>query len=136
MRSGLMIVAAIIVVSVAGSALAKDLCIQDQAAGHYVFQKVKAPKKAGKGTALHGYYKAFGSDDIYPMSGSAVVASDGTVWAAVTVYDVVNGAVHFVLGWTADATLAGTGNFDNNGDGLSDGAITFLPVDCRTVTLP
>lgn len=111
-----------------------DSCLEDNFGGSYVFQKVKALKKPGKGTPLHGWYHL--GKDILPIAGSAVVGSDGTMRAAVTIYEVGQGAVSIVMGWTGDATLAGTGDYDNNDSGSSSGSIVLTSVNCKTVTLP
>lgn len=70
-----------------------------------------------------------------PVEGSATVTPDGNVRYGVFVYTVMNGGNNFSIHITsADETMAGTGGWDNDGDMLQDGSMTFTAVECKTIT--
>ena len=46
------------------------------------------------------------------------------------------GSNNYTLEWTTDMTFAGSVKFDNDGDFLSNGAVMYHPIDCKSVPLP
>ena len=51
-------------------------------------------------------------------------------------HGLAEGSNNYTLEWTTDATFAGPIEYDSDGDFLSDGAILYQPIDCKTVPLP
>jgi hypothetical protein len=107
-----------------------------------VFQDVPS-LTPGRSIELHGTYFSNALQGI-PFDGSAAASADGTIRIGLFVHssafrlfpstDVFRN--DFTLSGVADGNLAGTFNFDNDGDYLPNGALTFESVDCATVTIP
>jgi hypothetical protein len=107
-----------------------------------VFQDVPS-LTPGRSIELHGLYYSNALKGI-PFDGSAAASADGTIRLGLFVHssafrlfpstDVFRN--DFALSGVADGSLAGTWNFDNDGDYLPNGSLTFETVDCATLTIP
>lgn len=117
-------------------AAAKDACVSlFSGTGTLVFHKVKPVKKAGKTTPLYGVYLQGGNKAA--ASGSATMGADGQVVFGVFVHSLspsFGNCLTFSVVGAPD--FSGTGQFDNDGDFVADGPVTWTPVDCKTVAIP
>ena len=125
----------LLLTGVAGTAAAKDICLDGGSSGKVVFRKVKK-LKAGGTIPLAGMYIISGS--MAACEGAAAMNSAGN---SVSVGIFCHGLLlsnNFTWEWTAtDTTLAGTGDRDLNGDYSPDGSpLTLTSIDCSTVTVP
>lgn len=105
----------------------------------FIFQDVP-PLAASKVIPLHGMYFSGGRNPS-PLSGSALMTSDGTVRIGVFVHSSATTSSTFVandftLSATTDATFAGTYQYDNDGDYRPNGTLAIEPVDCATIVIP
>jgi len=117
-----------------GEALAKDVCVQDNQGGLWVFKSIKPLTKPHQFSPLQGVWTNFGF--VGPFHGQAYVESDGTVNIGVFVHNNIDGVSFTVLLRGSDFDTA-SGPFDNGPNGVNEGTVTFTgSVDCRTVTLP
>ena len=116
------------------AALAGDKCVKDAFGNLLLFKKVKILRPGGV-VALTGM---FISGTSAPLTGAAVMRADGTVRIGVFLHtlDPTLGTVNATYEWTADADFAGAGVFDSDGDYVSNGAISFLAYDCKTIPIP
>jgi len=139
MRTACAVGFAVAVVALSSSAWATDICVSDTSTmGHIVFRKVKA-LKPGKAVTLNGIGVNMPATESFPISGTAIMTTGGTVKIGVLYHSMAPGVTFGggqIASLTTDATLAGTGNGDTDGDYLPDFAITWASVDCATVTLP
>ena len=101
-----------------------------------VFRNVPS-LRPGRSINLSGIYLNLIDTSIsVPFDGSAMMSSDGKhVRIGIFVHEMGAAPLHnFTFEWTAsDATFAGSGYYDSNGDYLADGPVSFsapeLPVD-------
>jgi hypothetical protein len=115
----------------AAPALAKDVCAQAGTA-QFVFKKVKALKKPGAVVPLQGIYILGGS---LPATGTAIVRADGSVAFGVLVHTTPPlGAYAFTASLEGDASFTATGTYEAT-DGSIGAAMSWTPIDCKTVTL-
>lgn len=120
--------------ALAGHAAAKDVCLTD-GSSHYVFKKVKALKPGGA-VPLTGYIVFKNNFDVFPLEGTAMMKSDGTVVAAIACLELGGPGYSTIIKWNADTTFAGDGLYDVAPFDSADGGTTFTTVDCHTVTVP
>ena len=107
-----------------------------------VFQDVPS-LTPGRSIELHGLYYSNALKGI-PFDGSAAASADGTIRVGLFVHssagrlfpstDVFRN--DFTLSGVVDGNLAGTVNFDNDGDYLPNGTLDLTTVDCATITIP
>lgn len=110
--------------------MAKDICLQADWGSYFKFKNVKS-LKPNKITPLVGAYLEGGQT--VPVSGSAIVRADGTVRYGVHVYSIMYSNSFTLHISAADATMAGTGGWDNDGNMTQNGAATMTAVDCKTL---
>jgi hypothetical protein len=125
-----------------------DLCVTTppgDAFNALLFQDVPTALTPGRSIELHGLYFTHALKGI-PFSGSAAATADGTIRVGIFVHS--SGWVpfdpsstspfrnDFTLSGVTDGNLAGTLNFDNDGDYLPNGLLTLQAVDCATLTVP
>ena len=123
------------VLMLAAPALAKDVCVETDIDSQVVFKKVKALKKAGTAVALNGLYVTQG--DSAPVSGTAIVRSNGTVAFGFFVHGmtpIFAANAEFVL--EGSDTFIAAGQIDTDGDNFPDTAVEMTPIDCDTVVIP
>jgi hypothetical protein len=132
---------AVALVGVATTAHAgRDICLESSFGETLVFRNVPA-LRPGRTVLLSGIYLNLVSAIIsVPFDGSAMMSGDGkTVRVGIFVHEMGAPPLHnFTFEWTAaDATLAGSGYYDSNGDYLADGPVSFgtLP-GCQTIGIP
>ncbi len=128
------VASSLIVLGSASVASAKDICITTGFSA-IRFSKIK-PLKPGRSVALNGVYIGlFGT--ALPVYGAAYMRMNGTVTLAVTISDLAGagGVFHYAIEY-ADASLAGSGYYDSDGDGTSDGTFVWNADDCSTFSLP
>jgi len=119
---------------VPGVARAKQICIQDETDGYWIFPQVKK-LKAGKVVALNGVSLRYSA----PVAGTASMDFTGAVRIGVLVHAMApfdatgNNASVTILG---DASFAGTGFYDSNGDYVADAVATWTSVDCAEALNP
>ena len=95
----------------------------------------------GRSIALHGLYFTHAMKGI-PFDGSAAASADGVIRIGLFVHSSVGSdnttlfRNDFTLSAKTEGNLAGTYNFDNDGDFLSNGTLTLQAVDCATLTIP
>lgn len=118
---------------VASAASAKDVCVLSSGGTGMIFKSV-APLKPGKVAALKGI--ATSGAQAAPLTGSAIMRPGGTVEIGVFVHGLNTIGVNETFEWTADATFAGTGGIDADGDYVSDNARIFTVLDCKTFVVP
>jgi hypothetical protein len=104
-----------------------------------VFRDV-APLSPGGAISLRGLYFS-SSNRVSPFAGSAVMESNGTVRLGLFVHSSANPGPNvflndFTLSGLTDTSFAGALNFDNDGDFLPNGTITFESEDCAAITIP
>lgn len=114
------------------TASAKTLCIASSGGVVMRFPKVKLPRPANVVPLLGVDVSTAG-----PVTGSAYLSADGKT-SHVQVFESGTGWGYNSLRyeWQGDATLAGTGTLDGNGDNVSDGARVFWVVDCGFYPAP
>ena len=119
----------------AGAATAKDICLDGGTSGQLVFRKVKK-LKAGGAISLAGMYLISGTESA--CEGAATMNSAGTSISVGIFCHALLVSNNFTWEWTAtDATLAGSGDRDINGDYNPDlSPLTLTSIDCSTVTIP
>lgn len=105
---------------------------------YFIFQNVQ-PLAPGGAIPLYGIYFN-GSHRVEPFSGSAVMASDGSVRLGIFVHSsAASGAAFnndFTLSGVTDASFAGVLNYDNDGDFLPNGALPVESADCNSISIP
>jgi len=116
-------------------AIAKDICVVDDAGVHWRFSNVKS-LKAGASVALNGVY-AIGVANC-PAAGTAVVTQAGAVIVGVTVHCAAPiAANNFTRQMIGTPDFTATGQDDNDWDGVADaGTKTWTPEDCKTAARP
>ena len=124
------------VVGFVTQASAKDVCLKDQFNNSYVFRKVKT-LRAGAAVPLTGF-EVLLNLDVLPIEGTAMMRTDGTVIAGMTVHGqlTAQGVDALVRWFASDATLAGSGDYDLSPLDGPEGGYTFTSVDCATVAIP
>jgi hypothetical protein len=104
----------------------------------FIFQNVQ-PLAPGGAIPLYGIYFN-GSHRVEPFSGSAVMASDGSVRLGLFVHSSAATGVSwnndFTLSGVTDASFAGVLNYDNDGDFLPNGTLPVESADCNTIAIP
>ena len=127
---------ALLVSGLGSAAWAPDVCLVNSGNDFIVLRKVKTLHPGGS-VPLNGfhYYKSL-SPSPAPVDGTAVMTADGTVLAGLFVHGIARGSINYSLEWKTDMTFAGVINGDSDGDFKSDGAIVYVPIDCKTVPLP
>jgi len=90
----------------------------------------------GAVAALRGLYFATGQNLIAPLSGSAVMGSDGQIRIGFFVNSSAQSTNDFTVSGVTDANYNGTVNFDNDGDFKANGTLAMQRVDCSTITIP
>jgi hypothetical protein len=137
-------IAALLAIATSGAAFAKDVCVHLDGGsgdiGDIVFKSVKRLKPGGA-VALSGLW-AYSTDAI-PVSGTAVMRSDGKVEVGVQLFSLGafggTGVMAAAKVTADDATFVGSGFYENEDDGgnnTPDGNITFASIDCATIVLP
>src|SRR5262245_9847839 len=115
-----------LVFAVLGSAAAapKDLCGRDtDRLNTFVFRGVQQ-LRPGEAISVKGSYRA--GTRLSPFYGGAVMASDGTVRLGLFVHASADGGHNdFTLSGETDTLFVGTLSFDNDGDFLPNGTLTF-----------
>jgi hypothetical protein len=139
-KVGVCTLAAALLVGMTGvPAHAKDVCVQDGFGVLFVFKKVKALKKPGQSTPLHGVVD-LGGGAVGVVSGSAYVRSDSVVEFGIFAHTASPTAAPVPTNFTAslegDADYNASGAYDNDGDHKNENLLTWTPVDCKSVTLP
>lgn len=136
MSRSMRLAALLVVVGFVAQAAAKDVCLTDQFNTSYVFRKVKK-LKAGVAVPLTGF-RVLLNQDVLPIEGTAMMKSDGTVVAGMTVHGFLTAqGGDLLVRWTAaDASLAGSGVYDLSPLDGPEGGFTFTSVACSTVTIP
>jgi hypothetical protein len=130
--------AALALCLVASTASAKDLCIEDNLGEQLHFKKVKK-LKPGSVVPVAGIFRGpsgGGPIAVAPADGVAMMDSEGTVKIGIFVHAIVAGTNNLSFEWTGDATFAGSGSYDNDGDNFADGAVTFVGIDCDSIPPP
>ena len=136
-------IAALLVIATSGAAFAKDVCVNVDSGGDIGSIKFKGVKKLkpGGAVALNGLWVQY--LDVIPVSGTAIMRSDGKVEIGVQLFSLGSfggtGVMSAAKVTAYDATLAGPGFFDNQddaGDSTPDGYITFASIDCGMFNLP
>ena len=147
-KSAYLLLAVLLAVPAMASAAARrsetvSLCLAAPTGGGsfntFIFQDVP-PLAPAKVIPLHGMYFS-GARNPSPLSGSALMTSDGTVRIGMFVHSSATTSSTFVandftLSATTDATFAGTYQFDNDGDYRPNGTLAIEPVDCATIVIP
>lgn len=105
----------------------------------FILQDV-TPLAPGKVIPLRGMYFN-GTNRAIPLSGSAVMSSEGIVRIGAFVHSSATststfGSNDFTFAATTDATFAGTYYFDSDGDFVPNGTLAMAVADCRTIVLP
>ena len=136
-------IAALLAIATSGAAFAKDVCVHIDSGGAFgdiVFKSVKKLKPGGA-VALSGLWAL--STDAIPVSGTAVMRSDGKVEIGLQLFSLGafggTGVMAAAKVTADDATFAGSGFYENEDDGgnnTPDGSITFTSIDCATIVLP
>lgn len=114
--------------------MAKDICVQANWGAQFLFKNVKSlnPGKKGKMVPLVGTF--FYGGMIVPLSGSAIVLTDGTVKYGVFAHSIMNGGNSIYIDINnADATMAGSGVYDNDGNLESNADMTMSSVECSAL---
>jgi hypothetical protein len=122
-----------------------DVCVRTVSPlNMLVFQDVPS-LTPGRSIELHGLYFSNALKGI-PFDGSAAASADGTIRIGLFVHSSAGKLYDpnatdafrndFTFSGVADGGLAGTFNFDNDGDYLPNGVLVFETVDCATVTIP
>jgi hypothetical protein len=127
----------LLVLGLGSAAWARDVCLEFSGDNFLVLRKVKTLHPGGS-VPLNGflYDKTFPNPSVAPVEGSAVMKADGTVLVGLFVHNLAESSNNYTLEWTTDMTFAGSVKFDNDGDFLSNGAVMYHPIDCKSVPLP
>jgi hypothetical protein len=115
------------------TASAKDICLSEANEAELVFSKVKALKPGGA-VALTGTWIFNGNS--WPMSGSAIMRTNGAVLIQVFVGTAGANDMGQRVQWVGDSSFAGEADYDSDGDNTPDGALTLTALDCETVVFP
>lgn len=117
------------------AALAKDVCVVDESGSYWLFKSVKKLKPL-RVVPLHGVYLRLGA----PVTGTAYMDGAGSVRIGVVGHTMGpfdpfggNSVLVNILG---DATFAGEGFYDSNGDFTPDVAATWTSVECSVALNP
>lgn len=125
---------------VASAAKERDVCMAASTGGggfnEFILKDVDT-LTIGEAISLRGIYTATGSQRISPLSGSAIMGSDGQIRIGFFVHSTAQGGTNdFTVSGVLDAAYNGTVNFDNDGDFKPNGTLAMQRVDCSTITLP
>lgn len=122
-----------------------DVCLVNGSLNTLVMHNV-APLSVGRSTPLRGTYFRSQGFGVAPFEGSAMMMADGTVRIGLFVHssaarqfdpNVPQTFVNdFTLSGSTDASFAGVLNFDNDGDYVPNGTISFTVADCATILIP
>jgi hypothetical protein len=118
-----------------GAALAKDVCVVDESGAYWIFKSVKKLKPL-RVVPLHGVYLRLGA----PVTGTAYMDGTGDVRIGVVGHTMGpfdpfggNSVLVNILG---DASFAGQGYYDSNGDFVPDTEATWTSVECSVALNP
>jgi hypothetical protein len=135
----------VVIVAINGTGIAgagskpKDVCIAAPTGGGgfntFILKEVDT-LVPGAVAALRGLYFATGQHRIAPLSGSAVMGSDGQIRIGFFVHSSAQATNDFTVSGVTDADYNGTVNFDNDGDFMANGTLAMQRVDCSTITIP
>lgn len=115
----------------AGTAQAKDLCVQDNFGDYWKFIGIKSVTQQGKATALTGIYSVGGFEA--PVSGTAFRTPTG-VAIGVFVHSMAPfSTLNFTVTMVTDTAFNGGGGYDNDGDYVQDSAINWTNVSCSSL---
>src|SRR5262245_17226220 len=119
-----------LVIGSSSAAFARDVCVQWSGFGDVVFRKVKRLRPGGA-VPLDGIWVSPLLGETVPISGTALMRSDGTVRFGFRAFSMspngLGGNVNTtVTMMAADETYAGSGFWENDpGDTVPDGVATF-----------
>src|SRR5262245_14480429 len=107
---------------------AAKICLQDNFGELFILKGGKVDKKS--------FAVKIDVPGFCVVTGHAETSLNGagqTVLGMLTSHDITGNCL--TVRWTliGDALLNATGNYDQNGDGSNDGAVTFTNVDCSTL---
>jgi|InoplaM3SPM_1038593.scaffolds.fasta_scaffold18961_2 hypothetical protein len=119
-----------------------DLCLVTSGSplNTFVFQDV-TPLGPGRSIPLHGLYFS-SARRVSPFSGSAVMASDGSVRVGVFVHSSATPSPagtflnDFTMSVITDTTLAGAWNVDYDGDFVPNIVLPLIAADCGSISIP
>ena len=131
-----LVCSALPVLGLGNAAWARDVCLEFSGVNFLVLHKVKTLHPGGS-VPLNGFlYDKSLPPSVAPVDGSAVMKADGTVLVGLFVHNLAESSSNYTLEWTTDMTFAGSVNVDNDGDFLSNDAVQYNPIDCKSVPLP
>lgn len=146
MKKGFVVLA--LLLTTASASLAKDICVSATADavpfGKFVFRKVKS-LKPGSAVNLAGIWFDYDNPTgIVPVTGTAVMKSDGTVRLGVQVFNGIHDATYnYSFNADTDGAFVGSGELqtvepDNLSFILSTSFATLglTALDCKTVVIP
>ncbi len=111
-------------------ALAKDVCVQDQWGGTFIFKNFKTLKKPYQSLPLNGIYVYIWAT--YPFHGTAYMMGDGKVDIGIYVYGNYAGAKNFSAQLRGSTFEMASGSYDSGDEGTIEGPITFMgSINCK-----
>jgi hypothetical protein len=119
----------------AADAFGKDICLNDNLGGQFVFKAPKPLKPAGA-IALTGIYIQAVPAVEAPFDGAATLDAAGTTAHFGIFIHALSISNNLTVEWTGDRTFAGSGFYDNTGSYTQTGTISFTTVSCSSVTIP
>lgn len=118
-----------------------DLClVTNSPLNAFVFQDV-TPLAAGRSMELHGLYFT-NAGRVSPFSGSAAMASDGSVRLGLFVHSSATPSPagtflnDFTVSGITGANFAGPWSVDNDGDFVPNLVLQVVAVDCSIIAIP
>ena len=128
-------VGAALLLALVGSAAARDICVVSNGGVHWRFYNVQR-LRPGKAVALTGIFDTVNVQ--CPVAGTAALTTGNQLRAAVAVYcQAPIAQSNFTLALTGTPDFDAAGQYDANGDNVSDGnPFTWTPEDCSTAPVP
>jgi hypothetical protein len=139
-RSFLGLVVPLGVAAAGAPALAKDVCLAENAGGGtFVLQKVKK-MKLNRAVPITGIYVADSPAETFPLQGVAVLLASGTVEVGITVHSMARNIFTGPIksySMQVNPGFEGTGGVDDTGDGVIDSSnYAWSATDCKAVVVP
>jgi hypothetical protein len=122
------------------AARTRDVCLAAPTGGGgfntFVLNEVET-LTPGESINVRGLYFTTGSSRLSPLSGSAVMGTDGQVRIGFFVHSTAEGGQNdFTVSGLLSGDYAGTVNFDNDGDFKPNGTLDMQRVNCSGIAIP